>query len=471
MSSMNPSAMLAESLAEFSKSAYQAFTEIENKARQEVTRAAQETHDAKAERDTAMKDLHAAQLESQSWKQEAAASKATLTQAELTITHQAESLAAQVEQIAQLRREVTQWKDQSRNWQEHFLRVEQERCAQSSRIDELVVEKLQYVRPPTSTANYITPKHPKYTSQISSAPTTIGKHAISSPTQPPAYRSAGSPSAEPDTSNADSRQTPLQNYTSERGSGSRAHKTPAKPQNAHRRERDAHPDVQEIAPPAGTKPRKGGITLTSSNAQAVSAQLQNVATPSGSNIRSSTVIRRVQAVVHVKREEDTEDEGAGGAIGGTSKSGSAKPNGTVVKRKKKEESLEGGGKKMLNNRKKGIARGRSRSKRVITEDEGEPEEEEEGENDSRRGTERSASQDDDADEEEGSEERGDADKNYNLRKPYRPNYLEEDDEEDDDDELMMGAEDNHDEVYGSHPVDSSRRQNGSPRKKRKFSAR
>ena len=29
-------------------------------------------------------------------------------------------------------------KDQSRNWQKHFLRVEQERCAQSSRIDELL---------------------------------------------------------------------------------------------------------------------------------------------------------------------------------------------------------------------------------------------------------------------------------------------------------------------------------------------
>jgi cell division protein FtsL len=59
------------------------------------------------------------------------------------ISHQAETLATQLETIAQLRREVSQWKDQSRNWQEHFLRVEQERCSQASRIDELVVEKLQ----------------------------------------------------------------------------------------------------------------------------------------------------------------------------------------------------------------------------------------------------------------------------------------------------------------------------------------
>jgi cellobiose-specific phosphotransferase system component IIA len=40
--------------------------------------------------------------------------------------------------IAELQRELSQWKDQARNWQQHFLRVEQDRCAQSSRIDELL---------------------------------------------------------------------------------------------------------------------------------------------------------------------------------------------------------------------------------------------------------------------------------------------------------------------------------------------
>jgi len=52
-------------------------------------------------------------------------------------------IAHQAETVAQLRREANQWKDQSRNWQEHFLRVEQERCALSSRVDELVAERLQ----------------------------------------------------------------------------------------------------------------------------------------------------------------------------------------------------------------------------------------------------------------------------------------------------------------------------------------
>lgn len=71
------------------------------------------------------------------------------------VAHQLDTLNQNAEVIAQLRREVNQWKDQSKNWQEHFLRVEQERCALSSRIDELVSERLQ-VRPiPTPTGTDI----------------------------------------------------------------------------------------------------------------------------------------------------------------------------------------------------------------------------------------------------------------------------------------------------------------------------
>lgn len=61
----------------------------------------------------------------------------------LQVSHQVDTIASQVDTIAQLRRELAQWKHQSRNWQDHFLRVEQERCAQSSKIDELVEEKLK----------------------------------------------------------------------------------------------------------------------------------------------------------------------------------------------------------------------------------------------------------------------------------------------------------------------------------------
>jgi hypothetical protein len=160
------------------------FKELENQAREQIAHATAELLDARVEKDTATKDLHMAQLESQSWKQEAAATKAsvscirgldhsfpnvhlctfyfianssgidcmfilssTLSPVFIApspkIAHQTESSTSQLETITQLRREVNQWKDQSKNWQEHFLRVEQERCAQSSRIDELILEKLQ----------------------------------------------------------------------------------------------------------------------------------------------------------------------------------------------------------------------------------------------------------------------------------------------------------------------------------------
>lgn len=46
-----------------------------------------------------------------------------------------------IENYALLQRETNQWKDQAKNWQEHFLRVEQERCSLSSRVDELVSKR------------------------------------------------------------------------------------------------------------------------------------------------------------------------------------------------------------------------------------------------------------------------------------------------------------------------------------------
>ena len=66
-----------------------------------------------------------------------------LPQLLIQIAQQAENLVNQLDTITQLRRELNQWKDQARNWQEHFLRVEEERCAQSSRIDEFIMQKLE----------------------------------------------------------------------------------------------------------------------------------------------------------------------------------------------------------------------------------------------------------------------------------------------------------------------------------------
>ncbi|KAG7440814.1 uncharacterized protein BT62DRAFT_937603 [Guyanagaster necrorhizus] len=121
-------AVIADSISALSKSINQVFSEAEKSATDKLERAQNIAQDAKDERDDALKALHTAGLEIQEWKQK-------VKQAEMTITHQTET-------IGQLRREAAQWKDQSRNWQEHFLRVEQERCTLSSRLDEIVAERL-----------------------------------------------------------------------------------------------------------------------------------------------------------------------------------------------------------------------------------------------------------------------------------------------------------------------------------------
>lgn len=120
-STTNVSAMLANALTQMSK----AFTEIENQCRLEAKeeRKAREETRKKCDR-----DLHAAIVEAEEWKQAAADAQATI--------------ASQHQTIAELQRGLKQWQDQAQNWQEHFLRVEKVRCAQSSHIEELL--KLQY---------------------------------------------------------------------------------------------------------------------------------------------------------------------------------------------------------------------------------------------------------------------------------------------------------------------------------------
>ncbi|KAK0504116.1 hypothetical protein EDD18DRAFT_1132111 [Armillaria luteobubalina] len=135
-------AVIAESISALSKSINQVFSEVEKSATDKLERVQHSAQDARNEKDEVVKAFHAAQLEIQEWKQK-------VKQAEMTITHQTET-------IGQLRREATQWKDQSRNWQEHFLRVEQERCTLSSRLDELVAERLLpvHVAPLTPISRY-----------------------------------------------------------------------------------------------------------------------------------------------------------------------------------------------------------------------------------------------------------------------------------------------------------------------------
>ena len=97
MASTSPSALLAESLAALSKSAYNAvstlfavcnsnvvkrcgqFAEIESQARTEVAQAISNAQEARNERDKAVDALHTSQLEGQAWKQEVISYKASVS--------------------------------------------------------------------------------------------------------------------------------------------------------------------------------------------------------------------------------------------------------------------------------------------------------------------------------------------------------------------------------------------------------
>ncbi|TFK74815.1 hypothetical protein BDN72DRAFT_955477 [Pluteus cervinus] len=172
MAPQNPSGMLAESIATFSQAAYKAFAEIETQCKSEVARATTQAKDAKIARDEALAQLHEMQLEDKSLQQEVIALRAGLKQMEMTIAHQADT-------IAQLRREANQWKDQSKNWQDHFLRVEQERCALGTKVDELLTDRLH--------GNFAIPISPSSSDSISQATTAVSvkRHSSSHPPSKP----------------------------------------------------------------------------------------------------------------------------------------------------------------------------------------------------------------------------------------------------------------------------------------------
>ncbi|KAK7056917.1 hypothetical protein VNI00_002635 [Paramarasmius palmivorus] len=115
---------------------HRALTDMEQRCKADVARAdadalqaRNERDQARLDRDNAVKLLHEAQLKTQEWKQEVSVLKAELRQYETTVAHQTDA-------ISLLKRELAQWKDQARNWQEHFLRVEEERCVLSSKVEE-----------------------------------------------------------------------------------------------------------------------------------------------------------------------------------------------------------------------------------------------------------------------------------------------------------------------------------------------
>ncbi|KAG6875463.1 hypothetical protein C0993_009146, partial [Termitomyces sp. T159_Od127] len=260
--------------------------EVENRARQDVAKANSDAREARSERDKALEALHAARLEASELQKEVASMKATLKQTELSVAHHKES-------ISQLRREATQWRDQSHNWQEHFLRVEQERCSLTTRIEELVSERLHWSR---SLPTPFTPNHP-------SADTIL---SATSPRPRPASTSAHKcPISPPD---ADPPSTSISAYKSNRTT-SKLLQT-----------KDSMPTRKLFS--------HDSTINQNSNIQNSRIRQSSPANPTRSHSRT-TVLRRVHAVINVKQEEsDREPEVAEDSVTGP------KPKSTPSRKRK-----------------------------------------------------------------------------------------------------------------------------------------
>ncbi|TFK27730.1 hypothetical protein FA15DRAFT_754115 [Coprinopsis marcescibilis] len=287
MSRISTHTALDDAIAFVTKVAHQTVADAELRSRAEVAKAVEETKEARVQRDKALKDYCVLQKEVQLWKEEANASKAALGQAELTIAHQTDTLTQHLETIAQLQRELDQWKDQSKNWQTHFTRVEQERCTLSSRLEELVSERLQWSRTVAATPsllNQFTPQSRYPGSNGSGHSSSSNKRrSIPSPTQPVTTK------LNPDDDT-------FITSTKDGGSAKSRRTLPQKQLASTSKLKPARERPNDI--PSPTKERES--VKRNASLHPTSGQKNG--------IRQSTVIRRVHAVVTVKREEESDAE-------------------------------------------------------------------------------------------------------------------------------------------------------------------
>ncbi|KAF7298909.1 hypothetical protein MIND_00838900 [Mycena indigotica] len=215
---------LSEILSLVQRTVRSAETEIEEAAQNEIARMRDELDQVKRERDDALKTAHNAEIAAS--RREAEFSKLKLSTAESSLKMEAS--------IDTLRREVTHWQGQAKNWQEHYNRVEQERCGLAT---ELV----------TLSRSALTESPPKRETQT--VPPLAG---------PPSPSDSGSPQA--------SRTKPQTPILSAKAKGKQAETVSSHKTSASRPSK----------PATGQAPRQ-------------------------------ILIRRVQAVVHVKEEDDEED--------------------------------------------------------------------------------------------------------------------------------------------------------------------
>ncbi|KAF8627458.1 hypothetical protein AX17_006271 [Amanita inopinata Kibby_2008] len=273
MVNSNPTASLADSINSFSKSALRTLKDLENQLAQAVAEARQ----ARTERDSAVKLTHASQLETEAQKQDVLTYKSSLMQAELTIEHQTDL-------ITQLHREVNHWKEQARNWQEHFTRVEQERCSLSTRLDELVTGHFQ------GNASIVVPVTAKhiYTDIDSSISSTTTKQT------PSAHHAAQNEHVAKSTNHTSLSQPDEKSPLPPR----KALDTPDAPKLKSKSTTSRKQKIQTTTPAQSTNPRK-----SAARPSAVNAPQQNLAPEH----RTTHLVRRVQAIIQVKSEDEEQD--------------------------------------------------------------------------------------------------------------------------------------------------------------------
>ncbi|KAF8349361.1 hypothetical protein F5887DRAFT_1070689 [Amanita rubescens] len=252
---MSTPAILAESFSSFSKSTLKSLKDLEK----QLTQAATDTRDAQNERDNVIKQSHASQLQLDTQARDILKYKSSLMQAELTVESQADI-------IAQLQREVNHWKEQARNWQDHFTRVEEERCSLSTKLDEIMSSQSQSL-----------------TSQF------LSTHLITGIETPlSTKRNSGYFSAASKHSNDKSKSTIQSPATG----------------------------IESPAPAHKSKP---AAAKTTNATKARKSEIQSKTTPNNKSPPDppvSRLLRRVQAIVTVKSEEDDEEEFESPSISG-----------------------------------------------------------------------------------------------------------------------------------------------------------
>ncbi|KAJ6477316.1 hypothetical protein C8R47DRAFT_1139945 [Mycena vitilis] len=237
---------LAEVLGLVQKTVLNAASELEDEAQSQVARLRSETNEARNERDETLKALHAAELAASKHENELSQMRAT---------------------VENLQREVLHWKEQAKNWQDHYTRVEQDRCGLST---ELL----------TLSRSALTESPPKR----ESAPSSITKRASTSSNRPPAYKSAIPPSP----TDSDS---PLQSVSAHRNPRTPAPKSAKLPASARS-------DLPPYRPTDATSSGSGSHSAQQPRNTAKASAAQPSQPP------RQIFVRRVQAVVHVKAEED-----------------------------------------------------------------------------------------------------------------------------------------------------------------------